>query len=437
MKSKLNKKELMLWCLLIGIVFLYHFQFGFSSASDDGWFKEVKSQYSLLEYLIMRYNVWSSRILPETILYYIFHLPVVFWRVINTFFVFLLSFSLARLFKEKITIREIILIIILLGFASFDVLESSFFWMTGSVNYLWPMALGAFTLIPFADHFFRNKKTELNLSNVVRIFTALLFSITNEQILVCALGVVISYHIYLFVKKIKPNTLLIIISIILLAGFLFMYFAPGNKLRYASEVKTWFPEFDNMSLISHIKVGVFWLFKQTITHMKFFIALISIITITLMKNTRQRTIFILFSLIMVSLTIKQPNLLFDFQLIHTVNLKQLFTLELFFSRAFVFGIFPFIVWTMFLTHMIYTSCKVSKYPLFTFLCYLAGILSCVLMFFSPTIYASGPRVLSSLMLFLIIISFNLLQQIIQFKAIEKRNLYFILSVFSIISFIFK
>ena len=143
LKTNHKQRTIFLWCTLIFIVFLYQLRFNFIEGSDDSWFALIKDKYSLADYLSLRYNTWSSRIFPETMLYYIFHIPINLWRMLNTSFIFLLATSIVRIFKGEIKIYNVVVVIILFGYSSFDVINSGFFWMTGSVNYLWPLALGA------------------------------------------------------------------------------------------------------------------------------------------------------------------------------------------------------------------------------------------------------------------------------------------------------
>lgn len=113
--------------MLIVTVLLYHMKFNVIPTSDDGWFAMVKDQYSLVDYLSIRYKTWSARIFPETMLYWIFHIPLSLWRILNTAFIFLLATSIVRIFKEKVALQDVVLVLILLGYSSFEVINSVFF----------------------------------------------------------------------------------------------------------------------------------------------------------------------------------------------------------------------------------------------------------------------------------------------------------------------
>lgn len=434
MDLKINHKQrtIFLWCTLIFIVFLYQLRFNFIEGSDDGWFALIKEKYSLADYLSLRYNTWSSRIFPETMLYYIFHIPINLWRMLNTAFIFLLATSIVRIFKGEIKIYNVVVVILLFGYSSFDVINSGFFWMTGSVNYLWPLALGAYVLIPFADKFFRKKTTKFSLKQLVRVIITCIFAISNEQLVLCAFGIMFVYHIYLFTIKEKPSIYLIILTLIVFAGILLMTFAPGNTVRFESEIVRWFPEFNELSFLGHMKTGIFWLFEQIITHFKLFILLISLLTINLLQSEKLKKIFYIMGTIILSLTIVKPTLLTD---LNRINFVPFDSFENLLTRNFIIGVFPYIFWSIVLIYIIFCSCLVTRNPIFTFFCYLAGLLSCVLMFFSPTIYASGPRVLNALVLFLVLISFMLFQKNMEKKNSNPNFSLFLLSIFPLFSFL--
>lgn len=434
-KININRKAIFLWGVLFCLIFFYQMRFDFIEGSDDSWFFKVKDQFSIVDYLAVRYQTWSARIFPETMLYYIFHIPVNLWRLLNTGFILLLSTSIVRIFKLKVDVYDVILVILLFGYSSFDIIHSGFFWMTGSVNYLWPLALAAYVLIPFGDSYFRNTRPTFSLKQLLRVFATCILAVSNEQVLFCVIGIMIVHHIYIFKVGEKQSRYFFILLLLLIGGAAIMIVAPGNSLRFDAEIPRWFPEFNELSLLGHLRIGIFWLFEQVVTHLKFFMLLISLLTINLLQSNNLRKLFYFLGTLTASLAIVKPMWLTDFNRIKTISFTNLFSSGVWLSRDFLAGLFPYVFWSVILMCIILCSCLVSDKPMFIFCCYLAGLCSCVIMFFSPTIYASGPRVFNCLVVFLVLISFTLFQKCIQQKNESPAFSLFLLSIFPLFLFL--
>lgn len=435
MIKNLKNRKIWLFITLTAVIFIYHFNFKVMPETDDGWFSKVPAQFSLFGYLKWRYLNWSGRLFPETILYYLFHVPVTIWRLVNSLFIVLLSYSVVRIYKDKVTLYNMATVIAIIGYISFNVIDSGFFWMTGSVNYLWPISIGLFIFIPYADSFFRDNAVNLSPINVIRIFLAIIFSLSNEQVLLCGIGVAASYHLAMFIKKKRFSLILFINTCIMFIGFFTMLVAPGNANRLKEEIHAWYPNFNDLSILGHLRIGTYWLFEQlTINFLPVFI-LIGILSLILMEDNKLKRIFILFSVSVILINFTNPGSLHNFSLIQQNDFSEILFTSQMFSKAVLVSLFPYVIWGMFFIGIIACSLTVVENRVFIALCYLAGLLSCVILFFSPTIYVSGLRVFNCLGIFLTIIIFNLINSILKLKNNNSKDENYALLLMSIYPFL--
>src|SRR3546814_19449727 len=96
---------------------------------------------------------WSGRVPIEATLVLVINHPWV-WRLINAAMLLLFCHSAGRLAlastgKSGATTTSLAFAFLML--VSPDMLYPAAWWMTGSVNYLWPAALGLYGMLAFAE----------------------------------------------------------------------------------------------------------------------------------------------------------------------------------------------------------------------------------------------------------------------------------------------
>ncbi|WP_279625127.1 DUF6056 family protein [Enterococcus haemoperoxidus] len=187
--------------------------------------------------------------------------------------------------------------------------------MTGAINYLWPLALVMFSLIPYADYFFRNKKTSIR----VYILPVLIFSFSNEQLIACVIGVVLSYHSAMLIKKRKENYFLYIPTAFFTTGFSFMFLAPGNKLRMQKEIAMWMPDFNELSPFARILRGSSWLFEGWQTKLLLLFIVILIVSLVIDSSKLLAKVVTGYTVFLLLLNYNFPNIFTNFQLINEGN----------------------------------------------------------------------------------------------------------------------
>lgn len=93
---------------------------------------------------------WTGRILLEFVMYLLLDSNIIIWKIINSFMMLLLSLGIYEFVaidgnknKKYFMIAAMISIFLL----PINVFSTSITWITGSFNYLWPMALGMICLV--------------------------------------------------------------------------------------------------------------------------------------------------------------------------------------------------------------------------------------------------------------------------------------------------
>ena len=149
-KKRFKENTYLGFLILLVSLFIVNLFFGIRVDTDDNWFKGVHTVYpDIFKFLKWRYDSYSARIIPDGIDYFIFNVPIIIWQVINSLFIFLGGYLLATLFNKRITVKSVWVAIASLCLADFSLIWDSAYWVTGSLNYLWPSVAALFILKPY------------------------------------------------------------------------------------------------------------------------------------------------------------------------------------------------------------------------------------------------------------------------------------------------
>lgn len=371
---------------------------------DDGIFYSFTQKYDFLEFLQWRYYSWSGRIVGDGLAYVSSIMGIWFYRIVSMVCLFLTAFSIIRICCPKFDFKIFLFTILLIGgLINFSILTSSIFWFNGFIYYLIPVSFGLYSMIIYADFYFR-KIYKNNLLKIFLTFLSIFIAmLSNEQISIVIIVFSFVFHfIYIYKKEKLPKLFyyLTFFSLICLATSLL---SPGNKLRIESELH-WFPGFDILPISAHIKIGTFLLFDSVVNKLFFIIAALSSIIFTKKKDFNKtikfiKNIFIIQILFIVVNKLNQSpflsiNFLYNFNFLKITYLE---TFKLSFSsysfKDIFIGVSPYIFWALYLINLLILLIYYSKKKYFTFLMFMAGICSIVLLWFSPTMFGSGNRIL--------------------------------------------
>lgn len=382
-------------------LYVYHF-IVIKFPGDDFDVSNASQHYNLYQWLVMRYFKWSGRLFPDGTSLILIPDKVWLWRILNPLFFIILAYGFVRIWKKNVRIIEFLTALFMLGYIKDNVLSSGFFWITGSMYYLWAVSLGLFAMIPYADQVFR-KETINTFTFIMCLPFGFLASISNEQASLCMTCFAILSHIVLFRQKIKTDKRLILLTLAIIIGTCILIFAPGSRIRYVQEVARWYPGFDHLTLKEHFYIGTIWGFEKLFNDMKYFGYILSIILVIpyfknrdLRKNPVFRVFFlVLCMMLLIDISGFDLKLFYNFEEIRHFRFSRfMFSGSQLVSRNFMLAVFPYLFWGLYSFMLIYLLLKSTNRKIFVLFCLLAVIASLVVMFFSPTIYASRNRVLT-------------------------------------------
>ena len=113
--------------------------------NDDEYYSKVLIDNNIFDYLKIRYNTWSSRIVIEFFLLLVSSKRIL-WRLINVAIMVLGAISISKIFPYK-KLKDLNWIICALILCIPANLYNSAGWIATTSNYSWTLFLGLFSLL--------------------------------------------------------------------------------------------------------------------------------------------------------------------------------------------------------------------------------------------------------------------------------------------------
>lgn len=421
MTLEYHKKErtLLIGCMLIASILLFLFQKDIVlSGLDDNLIQRIAETIPYREWIRESYYNWSGRIGANALIYLLVVLNLNIWKALNALMICLLAYSINRIFKRQVTFIDFLFVLFTFGLISQRILTSSTFCFHGSFAYLWPFVAGIFSLIPLADIFFRSEQPKRALMPLY--LAAIVYSVlSNEQIGLVLFTLYGLYVLYAWVTKKECSYELYGFLALIFGLLLVVLLAPGNAIRYQAEIKRWYPDFNDISFALWLKRNIEWFFEKFfIQQWRLVILLGGIASYCHYKVLKQRN-YVLEILVVTAIA---AALITD--------LKGLDDWLFAFKKDSSFrSFFPYLFWSVYLLALSYSLVKIDDKWIFNLILLAAGISSMLLIWFSPTIYGSGNRVLllCSIILIILINKLRLQSQIM----INRFIIYY--GIFSVIN----
>lgn len=422
MKKLWNKKYAPFFVLLLMMILLHLLiQTGWG---DEVNFKNYLKGTTILEYMQSRYSGWSSRILIEIVLIGLLQLPKIIWVLLDSSMMLLLAYSISKLFnhKRKESVNWVICLLCLI-YPFFDMCSAG--WYATTLNYLWPLALGMFAMIPIKNAY-QSKKEKKYMYPLYSL--SLLFACNHEQM--CA---IIFCFYFLFIidlwRKKKLTKFIIFQFFLALASFLFIILCPGNGMRKELEMDRWYPTYGKFHLVHKVYLGIVSMIAVSTFELNILLLILSVILLLVSIYQKKKPIWIFIAsmpLMIISMFSVFPNLfasafpgvgrVIDYagtftQMVPYIAFNQVETYM-------VLGLCLLLIGSITLT--CYTCAK-EKERLLIPLVALAGFASRIMMGFSPTVYASGKRTFLFLNFAFIILIIYFSKELIKNK--KFKNIY--------------
>lgn len=247
---------LVLFVVMFAIAIVKPVDFG-----DDSFFAEVLEKGSgpypevtnITEYLGVRYNTWTSRVIIEFFLVLFTSKFSLIWRILDSLMYVLIGYGIKRVFlsskDQDNKINWILTFLILLIPITITKEAGS---IATSLNYIWPIAFGLISLIPIRKVIDNEK---VRWYEYLIYFPVAIFALNSELVCACILVTYLIFTIYLaFKKKLKP--IIIIMLLISIVCMIVELKCPGNKARTKQETEMRFSNFENLSVIDKFALGL-------------------------------------------------------------------------------------------------------------------------------------------------------------------------------------
>lgn len=399
---------LSLLVMLIFSVYLIHFLNtpSFLSVGTDDNAAYVFAKSNFIELLKYQYFNWTGRISGVILSYLSTNTFGIFYKLINPLFIILCGYSISRYFSKSINVRHLLISLLCFSLLSRTALSDAVFWYSGSYAYVIPVSLILFCMVPYADSYFRDKNTMSIPRFILFAFTGIIGAMGQEQAAIVMVGVVVIFHIVKLIKKERLSPLFFVLTAILIAFTIIDIKSPGNANRWQVELIARFPTFDKLSIVAHIKLGLYCFFEEIVNHFTYTILALSGLIMYSFKKFigkwrwaaiafyAQFVVFVVAKAISTFLHTYKTGAgrLFNFNLMmESYNLGTSTLLGQVSAFHLILGFAPFLFWAIFLALMITLIYKISEKPVFTLLCIIASFVTMIVLYTSPTIFASGER----------------------------------------------
>lgn len=404
----------------------------FNSYGDDLWFAKYKNE-SLISIMSYRYMNWTSRFIFDTCLFIFNAYIPKLWIVVEILLCYLIYFSLNKIFNKDDNL--FIKYIIVLCFMMYPFLDmGSSGWITTTIVYIWPLALGLFSFATLLNDDLKNNKV-MYLLGLLAFFLA----INQEQVCLLSIGFLILFYVYDYLKKKKVSKQIIICMVLAIAMLINHLICPGNAVRTSVSIATSFPEFKNLSLIAKCGLALNNTFEMVYGQINYiFIFMMITILISLIKNkVSKKYIIVCYFIILLSFIIPFTNIfsmsrLYGGYLCPTgKNCTPVLPIIQYGSKKFILSLFVSlftIVSTLILLYIVTKKSKDKYKKLLLPIMFMASICSRFVVGFSPTLYISGYRT-GIFMYFLFICIIVYLLSKIKLTKEEHSNLIILMLLF--------
>lgn len=377
------------------------------SDGDDAYFYQMAHSMGFFEYLKMRYITWEGRMTSEAMTYISMYLGKTFWNIANAGMLTLLVAGLVKITKKISGAMEpqkecaltffMCTGILMMGV---PVIGYAGFWITGSTFYLWSVVVGIWAAIPIAELAFSHKTVNWK-SYLYAIPCGFIASMGLEQIaaVVITFGVLaVGYH---FWKEKKIHVLTTIETVIMIIGLLLLFVSPGTSARGGQELE-WMPEFDTMSVPHHIFITLQWILSGFATYHKVLVSAILVIALVYyLQKEKDTTHKIIFSILTGAGIFSTWTSIFGSNVFSELGMgisegmvpvEKTATLSSLSGRQ-IFACIWQIAIIILLGIFLWKTGETLLEKCVMVLILLASLASAAVMYFSPTMYVSGARVM--------------------------------------------
>ena len=218
---------------------------------DDDFFIE-KATGNIISFVGSRYYDWTSRVLIEFLLCSVLKISKYLWILLEAIMVAICGYSISKVFiKDNKNENNFILLFMVLIYP-LNVMASAG-WAATTVNYMWPLAMCLYSLIPIRK-IWDNEKIKPH--EFILCTLALLFAGNQEQTCAILAGTYILFTIFMIIRDKKIHPYIIIQDILIIASLVFILTCPGNYVRNNQEIVESFKDIGTLNILDKISLGL-------------------------------------------------------------------------------------------------------------------------------------------------------------------------------------
>ena len=420
LKEKLTINNIIM-IIFILLLIVEHLFISSQLFKDDLIFSEALNKYEdIFNFVNVRYHEWSSRIIIEIVIVMIFNFGISVWKIFNIVMWTLLAKSITKICMTENSIINAVIYLLVLVFPRVVINNTG--WVTTTMNYLWVISLGCYTISVIVDYI---KQKEISNLKKILYSVACAYASNQEQMVVVIFLTFSFYLLYEVIKNksleiLKSRKFIIFLLLITIVSLIFILTCPGNYVRKADEIEAWLPNFANFNFFQNLEIALTAtmsvIFLELNTYYLTFTGICFIGILMFRKNIFEKIFSFLPFLLSVLINIfsninKYPYILVNltkerFQTLNLLSTELILT----WIDCLMYLIMIYIV--VFLPVMIYYIFEDKKKSWICIFTYMLGGITRVIMGFTPTIFSSGERTFIFLYVSLTICTAMVLKEIL-------------------------
>lgn len=219
---------------------------------DDEFFIEKATNNSVFKFVTERYSEWTSRVIIEYVLCTVLKTSKYLWILIQSFMMAVIGYSISEIFiKEEKNDNNLMLLYMILLYP-LNIMASAG-WAATSVNYVWPLSMCLYSLIPLKKAWYKEK---IKPYEFILYSLALIFAGNQEQTVAILTGTYILFTILMIIRDRKIHPYIIIQDLIIIACLVFVLTCPGNYMRNQTEISRHFKDLGTLNFLDKISLGL-------------------------------------------------------------------------------------------------------------------------------------------------------------------------------------
>lgn len=419
-KNNFLKKYYMFMILFIFV--LAYFMLTKKANDDLDCIKDLVGR-SLKDYLIYRYNNWSSRLIIDGMMIMLCkNVKYKVFCVLNAATYVVMTIIISKIFNKEQNKNINIFLCFLVLLYPLSHLGSAGYIAT-SINYLLPLTCLFYSMYVVLQ-IINNKKFS-KISYIIAIITTLI-ACNMEQTCITFVALLFFIEIFSIIKKKnkKKDWYIIVLFAIAIIELIFIAKCPGNSVRYNSEIKARYNNYANYGLKEKIYLGIIPTASEILNQkiiFTVFALLLMIYTFGKSKNKILRTLSVIdfsFFLLMgtfsnLTKTIYQNSSKF----FEIINSQDIYGNSIALPNLICLAIILFVSLSL-----IYLLYEVFDHKLEYPLILIVGFASRIMMGFSPTIFASCSRTAIILYFSALVLSLIIYRELYNDKNIKEKKI---------------